>query len=78
MESENYNIYAVGSKKLIFSLIKNIRAGQSMARTFRNKLIYSEMWLIWYDYMIGNQMKTAQSQMACEMMIAPIFSGKKR
>lgn len=30
------------------------------------------------NYIIGNQMNTAQSQRAWEMMIAPIFSGKKR
>ena len=30
------------------------------------------------SYIIGNQMNTAQSQSACEMMIAPIFSGNKR
>lgn len=59
-------------------MIQNVRAGQSMARIFCNILIHSEMWPTWYGYMIGNQMKTAQSQRACEMMMAPIFSGKKR
>ena len=29
-------------------------------------------------YRIGNQMNTAQSQRACEMIIAPSLSGKKR
>lgn len=59
-------------------MIQNVRAGQSMARIFRNMLIHSEMYPTQYGYIIGNQMKTAQSQRACEMMMAPIFSGKKR
>lgn len=59
-------------------MIQNVRAGQSMARIFRNMLIHSEMYPTLYGYMIGNQMKTAQSQRACEMMMEPIFSGKKR
>ena len=59
-------------------MIQNVRAGQSIARTFRNMLIHSKMWPTLYGYIIGNQMNTAQSQRACEMMIAPIFSGKKR
>ena len=59
-------------------MIQNVRAGQSMARIFCNVLINNEMWPTLYGYMMGNQMKTAQSQRACEMMIAPIFSGKKR
>jgi hypothetical protein len=30
------------------------------------------------NYIIGNQINTAQSQRACEIIIAPNFSGKKR
>lgn len=59
-------------------MIQNVRAGQGIARIFCNMLIHSEMYPTLYGYMIGNQMKTAQSQRACEMMMAPIFSGKKR
>ena len=59
-------------------MIQNVRAGQSMARIFCNVLINSEMCSTLYGYMMGNQMKTAQSQRACEMMMEPIFSGKKR